>query len=372
MMFYTCSNQVAWKTLVSIIFSLFFLSGCDLLNQSNNENENEDELITSSPSAIEAAQLTLAVAPKIAWMPWFLADEEGVLKEQAKIFNANIQFISDTYQEIINQFIDGEIDAMVINNIDAIAQLVRQDVEADVILITNYSHGNQALLLSAEKDSNTRHIRGKTFALMENSTQHYLLDRFLIRNQIDFSEINIRYTAESDIITAFQDREIYGVVTTNPNIARLINEADAKVLFDSREIPEEIFDLLIIRRETLIDYPQFAQILLNTWFSIMQRLQGNKKGPTLDAMARLANLTREEYDSQITTTPFTDTATKALSSIRAHRRMRKIMRHIRYFIERHDLVGEEIFTGWVSYPGRTAALLHFNGQPLQTFVIPKK
>jgi NitT/TauT family transport system substrate-binding protein len=363
-MFDTVSHPATWKTLILMTFSLFFLNSCDFFDRFRDEN--------GPALAAEAPQLSLAVAPKMAWMPWFLADEEGVLKEQATAHDIKIQFISDTYQETIDQFVDGEVDAIMITNIDAIAQLVRQDIEADVILITNYSHGNQALLLSADKDSNTRHIRGKSFALVENSAQHYLLDRFLIRNQIDFSEINIRNTPESNIITAFEDKEIYGVVTVNPNISRLVNEASAKVLFDSREIPEEIFDLLVVRRESLIDHPQFAQTLLTTWFSVMERLQGNKKGPTLDAMARLANLTREEYDVQIATTPLTDTATKALSSIRAHRRMRKIMRHIRYFIERHDLAGEEIFTGWVSYPGRTAALLHFNGQPLQTFVVPRK
>jgi hypothetical protein len=122
-------------------------------------------------------------------------------------------------------------------------------------------------------------------------------------------------------------------------------------------------------RSALVGDPDFAQVLLATWFSIMERLQGNKKGPTLDAMARLANLTREEYDQQLATTPLNDTSTKALSAIR-DRRIRKTMRHIRYFIERHELTGNEVFTGWVSYPGRTAALLHFNGQPLQEFVIP--
>ena len=57
-------------------------------------------------------------------------------------------------------------------------------------------------------------------------------------------------------------------------------------------------------------------------------------------------------------------------SVVRDRRIRKKMRHIGYFIERHQLTGEEMFVGAISYPGRTPALLHFNGQPLQEFITP--
>ncbi len=346
-----------------LLLLILSLSGCDLVANLqgwiNRENDN-----------LEVTQLTLAVAPHVAWMPWYLAEEKSTFQEHATTYNLEVQFISDNYQDTIEKFITEEVEAIAITNIDAIAQLVRRDIEADVILITNYSNGNEAILLPSNADTNVRNIRGKKFALVQNASRHYLLDRYLVRNQIPFEDINILNTPEVDIPAAFVNKDVYGVVTGNPNLHRLVKEADAKVLFDSLEIPYEIFDMIVVRRDTLIDYPGFAQVLLATWFSVMERLQGNKKGPTLDSMARLANLSREEYDEQIATTPLNDTSTKALSAIRAHRRMRKAMRHIRYFVERHELTGSEIFTGWVSYPGRTPALLHFNGQPLQDFVAP--
>lgn len=357
------------KSIGALILALMVLSlsACDFIASFTGEGDASPP--PSEDEEIEFTQLTLAVAPQIAWMPWFLAAEEGLINEHASKHKINVQFVSDNYRDTIEKFVNEEVNAIAINNIDAIAQLVRRDIEADVILITNYNTGSEAILVPTAADTNVRSLRGKTFALVEYSSRHYLLDRYLIRNQISFDEVNIRDTTEVDIPNVFINKEVYGVVTANPNVYKLVNEEDAKVLFSSREIPKELFDLLVVRRDTLIDHPNFAQVLLATWFSIMERLQGNKKGPTLDAMARLANLTREEYDQQLATTPLNDTSTKALSAIR-DRRIRKTMRHIRYFIERHELTGNEVFTGWVSYPGRTAALLHFNGQPLQDFVIP--
>jgi NitT/TauT family transport system substrate-binding protein len=316
-------------------------------------------------------KLVLAVAPNIAWMPWYLAQEEGLFKEYTSKHNLELQFYSDTYQNTIDKFLMEDVDAIAISNIDAIAQIVRRDIEADVILITNESSGNEAILLPQNADTNVNSLRGKSFALVQYSTRHYLFDRYLIRNQIPFDEVNILDTMEDDIPDTLRNKEVYGVVTHNPNLYRLTHTGEAKVLFDSRQIPKEIFDSIVMRRETLFDYPEFAQILLMTWFSIMERLQGNKKGPTLDAMAKLAGLTAVEYEEQISTTLFNDTATKALSVVR-DRRIRKTMRHIGYFIERHQLTGEEMFVGAISYPGRTPALLHFNGQPLQKFIAPPK
>jgi NitT/TauT family transport system substrate-binding protein len=99
----------------------------------------------------------------------------------------------------------------------------------------------------------------------------------------------------------------------------------------------------------------------------MNRLQGNKKGTTLDALASLAHLSREAYEQQLITTPLNDRAIKALMSIR-NNNIRKSMRHLRYFVERHKLTNNKPFIKWISYPGRTPALLHFSGKHLQKFV----
>lgn len=348
-----------------ILFLGGFLSACNYLN-------NLLESATTTESKKQPVVLNFAVASHVAWMPWFLANEERIFQQYTNTYGVNIQFVTDEYRETINKYVAQEVDAVAITNIDAIAQLVRQSIDTDAILITSYSNGNEAILVSSQADTNALKFRGKTFALLKFSARHYLLDRYLIRGQIPFDDVQIRDTSETDIPTVFTDKEIYGVVTSHPNIARLIKDQNAKLLFDSREIPQEILDMIVVRREVLEAHPEVAQALLASWFSIMDRLQGNKRSSTLDAMARLAGLSREEFEKQLTSVTLNDTSTKALSAIRDRSRLRKTLRHIRYFIERHTLSGEEPFQSWVSFAGRTPGSLHFNAQPLQDFVTPTK
>lgn len=347
-----------------ICFIVLSLSHCDAM--SNLLGSGAEKTAETTEEKTNSPKLTLAVAPYVAWMPWFLANEQGTFQSYSS--ETNIQFVTSNYLDTIQKFVSGEVNAVAITNIDAFTQLVRQNIEADVILITSYNNGNYGIL-TRSSDMITE-VRGKRFGLAEYSTYHYLLDRYLTRNQIPFSEVGIVNLKESEIRTALSNKETYGFVTSSFYFGKLLQEQQVKILFDSRQIPKEIIDLIVVRRETLDDHPRFAQTLLAIWFSVMEKLQGNSRGPTLDAMANLAQLTREDFDRQLAATLLMDTPIKALSAIRDRRPMEKTMRHIRYFIERHNLSGDEPFTEWVSYPGRDKKLLHFNGQPLQEFVAP--
>jgi NitT/TauT family transport system substrate-binding protein len=336
------------------------LVGGDETDNNNNVNDNPKELVS----------LSLAVAPYVAWMPWYLANEEGVFQEYREKYNIDVQFVTGDYSSTIRKFINREVHAVAITNIDAIANFVREDVEADVILVMGYSNGNEALLTHGETEQFD--LRSKEIALSQNTSRHYLLERYMIKNQIDFDLVNIQNTRDIDIPTMFVSGETYGVVAGNPNSAKLINEQKAKLVFDSRRIPNEIMYLLVVRRETLQENPQFSQVLLSAWFSVVERLQGSRKGSTIRAMSQLSSIEPDDFGNQLSTVDLNDTPIKSLSAIRNDRLMRLAMRHIRYFVERHELTGSEPFTSWVSYPGRTPALLHFNSKPLQSYVTKAK
>ncbi len=351
---------------MSLMSLLLSLNGCDFLGEKDSE-------ATDGNGSLPMAELSLAVAPMIAWMPWYRADEEGIFQQYAAKYHIQLKFVPDTYQETIDKFLSKEVHAVAISNIDAIARLINQDeVETDIILITNKSTGNDAVLLSTSVNTNVHNFRGKTFALAEYSASHYLLDRYLIRHQIPFTDVTIKDTATVAIPYTFKSQQVYGVVTNNPNLYELTNGGTAKIIFNSRQVPREIFDFILIHRETMQDYPNFAQVLLASWFSVMEKLQGSQKGTTLDALASLKNLSRQQYEEQLATSSLSDTPTKALAAIR-DRRIRKSMRHIRNFIKRHKLSDENFsFKDWISYPGRTPAIMHFNAHPLEKFIAPQK
>lgn len=345
-----------------ILVIVLSLTACDYFSKLIG---SQDKSATTTSENANAVPFTLAVAPNIEWMPWYLANEEGIFERYKSKYGVDIQLIEDDYLGTINKFITGEADAIMITNVDAIAQLVRRDIKADVILISSTSDGNDAIILHKNAESD---IRGKKIGVLKDSFRHYLLDRYLIKNQLDFNAVTIVNKAEVDMISAFNSNDLYGIVTSNPNLFKLLKEPGAKVLFDSGEISGEIFDMLVVNRSKLQEHPEFAQVLLRTWFAVMSRFQGNRKTGTLDSMARLLGMTRVEYEAQIASIKFEDIPLDALSVIRAGRTMKKVMRHVRYFVERHNLASEEMFSEWVSYPGRVPTILHFNATPLQDFI----
>ena len=344
------------KYIVSAIMLLLSLSACDFVSFGDG--------VTGDDQNNQIAQLSLAVASnEVAWTPWYFAEEKGLFNSNKIPYEINL--ISDTYQATIDKFISKEVDAVAISNIDAVTQIVRRDIKVDVILITNNHQGNDAILLPEGADKT---LTGKNIALVQYSARHYLLDRYLGRHQIPYDSVKIINTEEVEIPNKMVNKEVYGVVTKNPNLYKLIHSTSAEVVFDSRKIKNEIFDIIIVHRDTLVDHPEFADVLLKAWFSVMKKLQGNRKGRVLDELAKLANMSRQDYDQQLLSSPLNDTPLKAMIAIRDRKRLRKSMRILRYFVERHALNGNKPFSSWVSYPGRTPALLHFNDKPLRRFI----
>ncbi len=261
---------------------LLSLSACDF-----NSNLSGESSTTEGNENNQTTQLTLAVAPQVGWMPWYLANEEGIFHQETSKHQFQIKFRKENYIDTIEKFINEEVHAIAISNVDAIAQIVRRGTKADVILISNNHIGSEAILLPQKAEASAQSIRGKTFALVQHAAPHYLLDRYLIHHQIPFDQIKILNTAEVDISKSLVNSQVHGIVTGHPNLYNLTHSGTAKILFDSRLIPNEIFDLLVVRRETLVEYPEFAQILLKGWFSVMKRLQGNRKGRVLEAVPQL-------------------------------------------------------------------------------------
>jgi NitT/TauT family transport system substrate-binding protein len=331
----------------------------------------------NDPNKNEIAQLKFGASYHIAWMPWFLAQQENSYQNYINKYHINIEFVTDDHAKLMQRFIDKELDAIATTNIDAVVHFVGNNVESDVILVVGRSEGNEALLVH----NNDGNFGGKTFAVRQFSAEHYLLDRFLIKNQVIPNQyVKLQnVVSPTDIPKAFADSQVFGVATANPNIPKLVKDQGAQVIFDSREIPDEISYVLVVRRDVLKQHPNFARALLDIWFSVMKRLQGTRRNTTLDALADLFKLPRKEFDNQSATVVLNDTPNKALSALRNVHTIKKTMRHINYFIKRHGLENttlvsetksgkkESLYSEWVSYPGRDEKLLHFNAKPLQQF-----
>ncbi len=326
-------------------------------SSTSSEEESSDE---------NSAELSFMAAKSLPTLPWFFAEKEELFKAYGEENGVSISFKEGDYESTINKFISREVHAIVATNIDVISKIATKDVNADVILITGHSAGNEAVLVPSNSSAD---IRNKKIALPELSVNHYLLDRYLLRNQIDIEQVTIENTKEAALQDAVAKEGIFGIVASNPLVSQLTRSGGAKVLFSSRELNNEINYLLIVHREVLEKNPEFGKALLAVWFSSMERLQGNKRSATLDAVAALEGVDRAEFEQRFSMINLVESPAKGLSAIR-DRSMRKTMRHIRLFMKNHSKNNEGDIGSLISFPGRTAGVLHFNAEPLQEFIAP--
>ncbi len=338
------------------------LQACNLFEEGDIEAEGGD---IAPIATMGGGDITFGAARYIPWLPWYFAEQDGVFQQYGMEYGIDISFQSGSYDALINQFVGGELSAIAMTNIDAMANLIQRNIQADVILISSYSWGNDAILLQPDASDD---IVDQVIAVRENTVSQYLLERYMLKNQIHADEIELALAAsDAELEAQFTEGDAIGVSAWNPIVENLKRNTQAKVLFDSHEIPKEIFHVVLVRRDVLEENPLVGKTLLATWFTVMERLQGNARGTTLDALASIAGLERPVFDAQFESIQLASNPTQALSILR-DRQIRKTMRHIRYFMERHELAVDVPIASWVSYPGRTPNLMHFNANPLQEFL----
>ena len=312
------------------------------------------------------SELTLASCMYVGWMPWHLAAEDGTLQRYAGEQGHTIRFVSGDYLETISQFASGEIDAVTITNIDALAFLSAKGIPADAILISSYSQGNDAILLRSEAGGD---ITRGPLGLAQFSVSHYLLDRYLDRQRIESDQVELRNIGDTEIAAAFADpsSDLMGIATWQPMVRRVERRLNVDRVFDSRMIEGEIADMLIVRRTVAREHPDFAQALLAAWFDVMARMRGPGRYDVLADLGRLSGTDGAEYEQQLTTTMLIKTPEVGLGYL-LDPNIKTVMVEVRAFVDRNLFATTPQPAPWVSYGADPPGLLHFDERPLQSFM----
>ncbi|MCP4698473.1 MAG: hypothetical protein GY862_16720, partial [Gammaproteobacteria bacterium] len=137
------------RALITLLIVLS-LGGCEYIEEFFAEESEDIEMEDEDEE--EASSLIFGATKNLPWLPWFFAAQEDIFDRYNDEYNLSIQFKPGAYEDIIEQFAEGDIHIIAITNIDAIARFVKREVEVDVILVGSYSNGNDTLLLPSGGD----------------------------------------------------------------------------------------------------------------------------------------------------------------------------------------------------------------------------
>lgn len=257
----------------------------------------------SPAAAQEKKDFKVAWSIYVGWMPWGYAADNGIVKKWADKYDINIEMVQfNDYIESINQYTAGAFDGVMSTNMDALAIPSAGGVDSTIVLICDYSNGNDVIILKDK--TSLADIKGQRVNLVELSVSHYTLARALETVGMTEKDVTVVNTSDADMIAAYKTRDITAVVTWNPMAAEILAGPNANNVFDLSSIPGEIQDSLVVNTATLKANPALGKALTGAWYETMAIMSSDtpEGAAAREAMGIASGSDLAGYEAQLAAT----------------------------------------------------------------------
>jgi len=302
-------------------------------------------LLIAWSALAEKPTFTVGWSIYAGWTPYYYMNKAGILRKWADKYGIAIKVQRFDYAPSLDAFVAKNIDACAMTNMEALDMPAASGVPTTVVLIGDYSNGNDALLVRG--GTQMKDLAGKKLLLVQKTVSEYLFDRAMtiagIREQI--RKVRLVNTSDSDIATAFiGDTNAGAVVTWKPMVSQLLKQKGVTSLFNSSQIPGEILDLTVVRTDVLSrpdgSGQKFAKALSGAWYELLAQMSagGAAGDKVLAAIAEGSQDTLESYKEQLSTTKMFYTPQSA-TDFGASADLKQKMALVRQFCFDHGLLG---------------------------------
>ncbi len=183
--------------------------------------------------------------------------------------------------EQVRAYRNGEIEAAGIS-LDQALVLAATEPDVRIVTVMDFSAGGDAIL-GKPNIKNLLDLKGRRVGVESTALGAFVITRALGKVGLSPKDVQIVPLQVSEHERAFKQGKIDAVVTFGPPMTKLL-ATGAKILFDSRQIPGEIVDVLIVRSSAIQNQPDTVQALINGRFRALDYLQSHPQ----DAASRIA------------------------------------------------------------------------------------
>ncbi len=290
--------------------------------------------------AVAAENVKLAWSHYTGWEPWGYIESHHVLQDKmvkscGAGSTAKVSLLND-YAESLNQYTSGAFDGVASTNMDAIAVPGVGGRKTTMLVVSDYSDGNDAVISGDPAVTKLADLRNKSLNLEALTVSQYLLDRGLEEAGLSEKDMKLVNTSDADMGSFYQSHKNAVVVTWNP-IVRAIEQADPKaaVLYTSAKIPGEIIDAMAVRS----DLAACAKdAIRESWFDTVGKLKSGDQAMVKE-LADQAGGSVDDFQAQIKTTHFFWTADEADRFVRSPG-FPVTAKYVRDFVFDHGMYGD--------------------------------
>jgi NitT/TauT family transport system substrate-binding protein len=271
------------------------------------------------------------------WEPWGYAQQAGILDKWARKYGIQIELLLvNDYVESINLYTSGKFDACAMTNMDALTIPAAGGVDSTVVIVGDFSNGNDGIVLKGGKS--VKDLKGRSVKLVEFTVSHYMLARALEMNGMSERDIKTVNTSDADIAAVFTTDPKGAAVTWNPPLQQARNAKGAELVFDSSKIPGEIIDAMVVRTQAP---DTLKKALAGAWFEVMSLMVANDKAgeDAIAWMAKSSAATVPEFKAQLATTAMFYKPADAVAFVTGPQLV-KTMDYVRGFSHSKGLLGQ--------------------------------
>ena len=177
---------------------------------------------------------------------------------------------------------DGLLEAGALT-LDETLTLLADGVDLLVVLVIDTSHGGDALLADPSLDR-LEDLAGRRIGVETSAVGALLMDGALTAAGLSPTDVTLVPMTADRHVQALVKGHVEAVVTFEPRRTQLV-KAGYRVLFDSKEFPGQIVDVLAVRTSALAGNQPVLQELLSGYFRALEYLADHPE----DAHRRMAN-----------------------------------------------------------------------------------
>ncbi len=198
--------------------------------------------------------------PWVGTEPLFLARERGLFAGPVHL----AEYMNSAHA--IRAFHNGVLDVVSLT-LEEVLYLDHLGQEAQVVLVLDSSHGADCLVARPEVKT-LGELKGKRVGSEDVLLPTYILHRALEQAQLGLQDVQRVYEGPAESERTLREGQTDAAVAYEPYCQRMV-AAGGHVLFDSRRMPDEIVDVLVLRRRFLQAHPEKVDMLLRGWFAAL-------------------------------------------------------------------------------------------------------
>lgn len=273
---------------------------------------------------------TLATSEYPSWSVFMVADKAGLINGKEggeygpleKKHGVDVVVLAQDYDPCITSFNNGSVDASCLTNADSLKSSLSRPLT--VVMPTSTSEGGDKVIGVGYAGSDpTKYLSEHPTFGLDNSVSRYVWHRGLEKLNVDPSQYKFTNLDPAAAATALQQqtsKDIQAICVWNPFALQTLRQnPDAKVVFTSSVIPEEIIDMVVIGNDSLKKPggDKFASCVCDIYYNVTKRLNDPDQrvsDATYKALGEdFSNLSVEDMRLVCKDTRFYDTPEKGIA-----------------------------------------------------------